>query len=153
MSKDMRYKFDFHLEMDPERPGYYQVKKCFEQDKHIFPAGGRLDKSCAERLLEARTGKPVALQPVSPPPPSNGDIAQQAPVSWSQGPDGAYNCPGEPTAEDFRAVFKLLQDDMRSESVTMAIRAYDANKDLIELLPEAGRRNLESLYNKRVKEI
>ena len=80
MSEDIKYKFDFHLEMNPEKPGHYKVEKCFEQDKHIFPAGGRLDKSCAMRLLEARTGKPVALQPVSSPPPSSGDTAQQAPV-------------------------------------------------------------------------
>lgn len=160
MSKDMRYKFDFHLEMDPEKPGHYQVKKCFEKDKHIFPAGGRIDSDCGKRLLEARTGQPDASCK-SPPDGENttsvddGAVTgeRQAPALWTHDEGGGYQYPGEPDSDAFRILYKLLIGHIGGEDDADVVRVYEANQELISLMPEAGRRNLESLYKKRVEQI
>ena len=73
--------------------------------------------------------------------------------------DGVYSYPGDPDEEAFRELFAALRtwlirkdtDDDVDDSV--ALKIWRANQELISLMPEAGRRDLESLYKKRVEQI
>ena len=45
------YKLRWHVLMDVERPGHYEVLKAYEHERHVFPPEAKIDAATGSRLL------------------------------------------------------------------------------------------------------
>ena len=67
IGKSIPFKLKFHLLMTENGDGLYQVLRANRKDRHIFPAGGRVDVESAKRLI-ASIDKPPQQQGADPAP-------------------------------------------------------------------------------------
>ena len=154
------FKLDFHLHMnDKDRPGHYEPWfRGLQHEREIFP-GGTVDAATVKRLLASYAGESPASAPAAdlgapaaavstPPAAVNGEgfwVLTEA--------DGkkTYTHTTDPTTREaqkgifriFRSRFSMV--DLTPEEKELALQIAEDNQDLIDGLPEVGKKQLNNL--------
>ena len=152
----LEYDFTFHLHMDRvKQDGTYTLLKAgYKHERHVFP-GGKVDDAAIARLLET-----YGLETLGA-PETSGETTQQplpeslnAEVKWALDNDKRFQCSVENVAsrESQKALFRVLRDQFKERARSKSMLGVDVeiatkNHDLIALLPEKGRKQIEGLVD------